>query len=109
MDINGGECTDDCMAGFDDDDIGTKGFDVVLVVSIKTVDSCTRVNLSGIAGCWVDAEDDNDGSICRIDLGNDMVGSMLAEMKVVIVTDNIHRVVVGVVVVKLELQMASKG
>ena len=111
MGINGGGETDDCMAGFDDCTTGTKGFCCSTCDRrCKTVDSCVGVKPPDIAGSWVGVEDaDDNESICGVDMdGDDTVVSILARVEVVIETEDVPMIAVGVVVGELALWMASK-
>ena len=106
MGINGGGETDDCMAGFDDCNTGTKWFCCSACDRrCKTVDSCVGVKPPDIAGSWVGVEDaDDNGSVCRVDMdSDDTVVSILAGVEVVIEAEDVPMFAVGVVVAELAL------
>ena len=114
MGINDGGETDDCMAGFDGFDdytTGTKGFCCSACDRrCKTVDSCVGVKPPDIAGSWVGVEDADDNvSVCGVNTdGDDTVVSILAGVEVVIETEDVPIIAVGVVVGELVLWMTSK-
>ena len=112
MGINGGGETDDSMAGFDDCTTGTKGFCCSACDRrCKIVDSCVGVKPPDIAGSWVGVEDaDDNESVCGVNTdGDDTVVSILAGVKIVIETEDVLIIAVGVVVGELALWMASKN